>query len=95
MVRFVNEWRNTDGTNYALNHQAFDSIRFVAVDGSGNVYTGDTWGCPAYTASCTATTPVKDPGYGVLAFKPETGRPSPAATPATPPPRPAAWERPG
>ena len=29
VVRFVNEWRNTDGTNYALNHQAFDSIRFA------------------------------------------------------------------
>ena len=41
----MNEWRNIDGTNYASGHQAFDSIRFPAVDGQGNVYTGETWGC--------------------------------------------------
>jgi tripartite motif-containing protein 71 len=82
VVQFVNEWRNTDGTNYALNHQAFDSIRFVAVDGSGNVYTGDTWGCPAYVASCTATNPVKDPGYGVLAFSPGDWTTKPSCNPA-------------
>jgi tripartite motif-containing protein 71 len=69
-VKFVNEWRNTDGTNYALNHQAFDSIRFVAVDNSGNVYTGDTWGCPTYAPQCTAPTPDLDPGYRVLKFHP-------------------------
>ena len=47
--------------DYALKHQTFDSIRFVAVDGSGNVYTGDTWGCPAYASQCVSTTPVQDP----------------------------------
>jgi tripartite motif-containing protein 71 len=82
VVQFVNEWRNTDGTNYSLNHQAFDSIRFVAVDGSGNVYTGDTWGCPAYQASCVATTPVKDPGYGVLAFAPGDWTTKPSCNPS-------------
>jgi sugar lactone lactonase YvrE len=82
VVRFVNEWRNTDGTNYALNHQAFDSIRFVAVDGSGNVYTGDTWGCPAYASQCTSTNPVQDPGYRVLKFSPNDWAAKPSCNPA-------------
>ena len=82
MVRFVNEWRNTDGTNYALNHQAFDSIRFVAVDGSGNVYTGDTWGCPAYASQCTSTNPVQDPGYRVLKFSPNDWTAKPSCNPS-------------
>ena len=82
VVRFVNEWRNTDGTNYALNHQAFDSIRFVAVDGSGNVYTGDTWGCPAYASQCVSTTPVQDPGYRVLKFSPNDWAAKPSCNPS-------------
>jgi hypothetical protein len=82
VVRFVNEWRNTDGTNYALNHQAFDSIRFVAVDGSGNVYTGDTWGCPAYASQCVSTTPVQDPGYRVLKFAPNDWTAKPSCNPS-------------
>ena len=82
VVRFVNEWRNTDGTNYALNHQAFDSIRFVAVDGSGNVYTGDTWGCPAYASQCVSTTPVQDPGYRVLKFTPNDWTAKPSCNPS-------------
>jgi sugar lactone lactonase YvrE len=81
VVRFVNEWRNTDGTNYALKHQAFDSIRFVAVDGSGNVYTGDTWGCPAYASQCVSTTPVQDPGYRVLKFSPNDWTAKPSCNP--------------
>jgi tripartite motif-containing protein 71 len=60
---FVNEWRNIDGTNYASGHQAFDSIRFPAVDGQGNVYVGETWGCDA---SCNGT----PYGYGVEKFAP-------------------------
>jgi tripartite motif-containing protein 71 len=60
---FVNEWRNIDGSNYASGHQAFDSIRFPAVDGQGNVYTGETWGCDTY---CTGTAY----GYGVEKFQP-------------------------
>ena len=53
---FVNEWRNIDGSNYASGHQAFDSIRFPAVDGQGNVYVGETGAAmrPA-TARPTAT----------------------------------------
>jgi len=84
-VKLVNEWRNTDGTNYAQKHQAFDSIRFVAVDGSGNVYTGDTWGCPAYASQCTATNPPQDPGYRVLKFTPNdwTAKPNCDPTSAT------------
>ena len=81
VVRFVNEWRNTDGTNFALKHQTFDSIRFVAVDGSGNVYTGDTWGCPAYASQCVSTTPVQDPGYRVLKFTPNDWTTKPSCNP--------------
>ncbi len=62
-VRFVNEWRNSDGTNNATGHQGFDSIRFAAVDGRGNVYVGETWGCDAF---CTGTAY----GYGVEKFAP-------------------------
>ena len=80
-VKFVNEWRNTDGTNYALKHQAFDSIRFVAVDSSGNVYTGDTWGCPTYAAQCN-TTPAQDPGYRVLKFQPNDWTAKPSCNPS-------------
>jgi hypothetical protein len=58
-----NEWRNIDGTNYASGHQSFDSIRFPAVDGQGNVYVGETWGCDA---SCNGT----PYGYGVEKFAP-------------------------
>ena len=61
--KFVNEWRNIDGTNYASGHQGFDSIRFPAVDGQGNVYVGETWGCDT---SCTGTAY----GYGVEKFTP-------------------------
>ena len=68
-------------TNYALKHQAFDSIRFVAVDGSGNVYTGDTWGCPAYASQCVSTTPVQDPGYRVLKFAPNDWTAKPSCNP--------------
>jgi sugar lactone lactonase YvrE len=60
---FVNEWRNIDGTNYASGHQSFDSIRFPAVDGRGNVYVGETWGCDT---SCNGT----PYGYGVEKFAP-------------------------
>jgi sugar lactone lactonase YvrE len=69
--KFVNEWRNIDGTNYANGHQAFDSIRFPAVDGQGNVYVGETWGCDSF---CNGT----PYGYGVEKYAPGdiTARPS-------------------
>lgn len=35
--QFVTRWFGVGGTD-------FDSIRYVTVDGSGNVYVGDTWG---------------------------------------------------
>jgi DNA-binding beta-propeller fold protein YncE len=61
--KFVNEWRNTDGTNFASGHQQMDSIRFPAVDGQGNVYVGETWGCDSW---CTGT----PYGYGVEKYAP-------------------------
>lgn len=71
--RFVNEWRNNDGTNFANNHQPFDSIRFPTVDGAGNVYVGETWGCDA---SCTGT----PYGYGVEKFSPGDVAANPSCT---------------
>jgi hypothetical protein len=53
----------------------------VAVDGSGNVYTGDTWGCPAYASQCVSTTPVQDPGYRVLKFTPNDWTTKPSCNP--------------
>jgi DNA-binding beta-propeller fold protein YncE len=64
--RFVNEWRNVDGTNYASGHQAFDSIRFPAVDSAGNVYVGETWGCDGPPTCSTAY------GYGVEKYTPNS-----------------------
>ena len=61
--KFVNEWRNMDGTNFASGHQQMDSVRFPAVDGQGNVYVGETWGCDA---GCTGT----PYGYGVEKYAP-------------------------
>ena len=60
---FVNEWRNMDGSNYASGHQQMDSIRFPAVDGQGNVYVGETWGCDSW---CTGA----PYGYGVEKYTP-------------------------
>ncbi len=61
--KFVNEWRNMDGTNFGSGHQQMDSIRFPAVDGQGNVYVGETWGCDS---GCTGT----PYGYGVEKYAP-------------------------
>ena len=38
------KWRELDGVGTELGNRRFDSIRFPAVDGDGNIYTGDTWG---------------------------------------------------
>jgi tripartite motif-containing protein 71 len=60
----VRSWSHTGG---GTNGPSFDSIRFPAVDGKGNVYVGDTWGCPAYNGpSCSG----KDPGYRVYKYSP-------------------------
>jgi len=80
-LTFVNEVRNIDGTNYALHHTPFEAIRFAAVDSSGNVYTGDTWGCPAY-AACSTASPPEDPGYGVLKFTPNDWTAKPSCNPS-------------
>jgi DNA-binding beta-propeller fold protein YncE len=40
----VASWNEVDGTGTAQGNARFDSIRFPAVDGNGNIYTGDTWG---------------------------------------------------
>ena len=82
VVRFVNEWRNTDGTNYALNHQAFDSIRFVAVDGSATSIPARP-GAARPTPASACPRRGAGPGYRVLKFRRTTGRRSPAAIPAT------------
>ncbi|GIV00042.1 MAG: hypothetical protein KatS3mg014_1657 [Actinomycetota bacterium] len=42
--QLVAVWSEVDGTGDWAGNAKFDSIRFVAVDGQGNVYTGDTWG---------------------------------------------------
>jgi DNA-binding beta-propeller fold protein YncE len=73
--RFVNEWRNVDGTNNASGHQPFDSIRFPAVDGQGNVYVGETWGCDA---SCSGSSY----GYGVERFSPGDIAAKPSCNPS-------------
>ena len=60
----VRSWTHTGGSTSG---PSFDSIRFPAVDGQGNVYVGDTWGCPAYNGpSCSG----KDPGYRVYKYSP-------------------------
>src|SRR3954452_7804688 len=51
------------GTNFVSGQQQMDSIRFPAVDGQGNVYVGETWGCDA---SCTGS----PYGYGVEKYAP-------------------------
>ena len=73
--KFANEWRNIDGTNYASGHQAFDSIRFPAVDGQGNVYVGETWGCDSF---CNGT----PYGYGVEKYTPGDITAKPSCNPA-------------
>jgi DNA-binding beta-propeller fold protein YncE len=40
----VASWNEVDGTGTSSGNARFDSIRFPAVDGNGNIYTGDTWG---------------------------------------------------
>jgi sugar lactone lactonase YvrE len=59
--------RSFSHTGGGTSGPSFDSIRFPAVDGSGNVYVGDTWGCPAYNGpACSG----QDPGYRVYKYSP-------------------------
>ena len=41
----LQKWGDMDGpVSSTMGDRLFDSIRFPAVDGEGNIYTGDTWG---------------------------------------------------
>ena len=64
----VRSWGHTGG---GTSGPSFDSIRFPAVDGQGNVYVGDTWGCPAYNGPACAG---EDPGYRVYKYN-SSGQP--------------------
>jgi sugar lactone lactonase YvrE len=77
----VRTWDTTGGPGAG---PKFDSIRFPAVDPAGNIYVGDTWGCPAYNGSCSG----KDPGYRVYKYS-SVGAPLPWSIAAGqgPPPR--------
>jgi DNA-binding beta-propeller fold protein YncE len=76
----VKTWDTFAG--YGKGGAQFDSIRFPAVDPAGNVYVGDTWGCPAYNGPICAG---KDPGYRVYKYS-SAGQPLPWATGTQPPP---------
>ncbi|HET7428103.1 MAG TPA: SMP-30/gluconolactonase/LRE family protein [Gaiellales bacterium] len=75
--KFVNEWRNMDGSN-GNGPQPLDSVRFPAVDGQGNVYVGETWGCDAW---CTGSAY----GYGVEKYTPGDISAKPSCTVTTAP----------
>jgi sugar lactone lactonase YvrE len=71
-------WDTVDGVGGTTK---FDSIRFPAVDGDGNVYTGDTWG-ERHPDPTTGTT---WSGYRVYKFT-SAGAPLSWATGSEPPP---------
>ncbi len=79
--QLVAVWSEVDGTGDWAGNAKFDSIRFVAVDGEGNVYTGDTWGerHPDPRTGDTWT------GHRVYRFSSD-GAPLPWATGSEPPP---------
>ena len=74
----IASWNTVDGVGGTTK---FDSIRFPAVDGDGNIYTGDTWGerHPDPRTGPTWT------GHQIYKFTP-TGSPLPWATGPEPPP---------
>jgi DNA-binding beta-propeller fold protein YncE len=74
-------WNEVDGTGTSAGNARFDSIRFPAVDGNGNVYTGDTWGA-RHPDPRTGTTWT---GHQVYKFSPDAA-PLPWATGPEPPP---------
>jgi len=78
----VQKWGDMDGpTSSAMGNRLFDSIRFPAVDGDGNIYTGDTWGFREPDPRTGSTWF----GYRVYKFSP-TFDPMPWATGPEPPP---------
>lgn len=64
-------WATPVGVGAPAGSRGFDSIRFPAVDGDGNIYVGETWGTRQPDGSYT--------GYGVLKFD-QSGKPLPFAT---------------
>jgi DNA-binding beta-propeller fold protein YncE len=77
----IRSWNEVDGTGTSAGNARFDSIRFPAVDGDGNIYTGDTWGQrhPDERTGDTWT------GHQIYKFT-STGAPLPWATGPEPPP---------
>ena len=74
-------WNEVDGTGSSADNARFDSIRFPAVDGNGNIYTGDTWGA-RHPDPRTGTTWT---GHQIYKFTPDAA-PLPWATGPEPPP---------
>ena len=72
---FLSKWTTVDGA--AGNGAKFDSIRFPAVDGDGNIYVGETWGSRQPDGSYR--------GYGIYKFSRDGVR-LPWASPAAGPP---------
>jgi sugar lactone lactonase YvrE len=74
-------WNEVDGTGTSAGNAKFDSIRFPAVDGDGNVYTGDTWGArhPDPRTGATWT------GHQIYKFTPDAAPLSWATGPEPPP----------
>jgi DNA-binding beta-propeller fold protein YncE len=75
-------WGDMDGPrSSSMGDRRFDSIRFPAVDGRGNIYVGDTWGSRAPDPR----TGRKWFGYRIYKFS-RTFERRPWATPSQPPP---------
>jgi DNA-binding beta-propeller fold protein YncE len=74
----IASWNTVDGVGGSTR---FDSVRFAAVDGNGNIYTGDTWGArhPDPRTGATWT------GHQVYKFT-SNGAPLSFATGPEPPP---------
>jgi DNA-binding beta-propeller fold protein YncE len=78
----LESWGDMDGpTSDAMGNRKFDSIRFPAVDGKGNIYVGDTWGFREPDPRTGTTWQ----GYRIYKFSP-TFAPRPFATGPEPPP---------
>jgi len=78
----VQKWGDMDGpVSSSVGDRPFDSIRFPAVDGDGNIYTGDSWGFREPDPRTGSTWF----GYQVYKFSPSFA-PLSWTTPSEPPP---------
>lgn len=79
--QLIASWNEVDGSGTSSGNARFDSIRFPAVDGQGNIYTGDTWGArhPDPRTGATWT------GHQIYKFTSD-GAPLPWASGPEPPP---------